>query len=39
MVQSSAKGGHGISEKEGPKTTASLSFPNIHTWACNRSCS
>jgi len=37
MVQSS-QGGHGISEKEGPKATASLSFPNIHPWACNLSC-
>jgi len=32
------KGGHGISEKEGPEATASLSFPNIHPWACNLSC-
>jgi len=31
-------GGHGISEKEGPEATASLSFRNIHPWACNLSC-
>jgi len=37
MVQSS-QGGHGISEKEGPEATASLSFPIIHPWACNLSC-
>jgi len=37
MVQSS-QDGHGISEKEGPEATASLSFPNIHLWACNLSC-
>jgi len=24
---------HGISEKEGPEATASLSFPDIHSWA------
>jgi len=27
MVQSSQKGGHGISEKQRPEATASLSFP------------
>jgi len=32
------KGGHGISEKEGPQATAWLSFRNIHLWACNLSC-
>jgi len=32
------KGEHGISEKEGPEATASLSFPNIYLWACNFSC-
>jgi len=32
------KGEHGISEKEGPEANASLSFPNIHPWACNLSC-
>jgi len=37
MVQSSQRG-HGISEKEGPEATASLSFPNIHPWACDLSC-
>jgi len=37
MVQS-PQGGHGISETEGPKATDSLSFPNIHPWACNLSC-
>jgi len=31
-------GGHGISEKEEPEATASLSFPNIHPWTCNISC-
>jgi len=36
MVQSS-QGGQGISEKEGPETTAS-SFANTHPWACNPSC-
>jgi len=29
---------HGTSEKEEPEATASLSFPNIHPWACNLSC-
>jgi len=29
MVQGSQRG-HGISEKEGPKATASLSFPKIY---------
>jgi len=33
-----SRGGRGISEKEGPEATASLSFPNIHPWACNLSC-
>jgi len=28
---------HGISEKEGPEATASLSFPSIHPWAVNLS--
>jgi len=37
MVQSS-QGGNGISEKEGPEATASLSFPNILPWTCNLSC-
>jgi len=37
MVQNS-QGEHGISEKEGPEVTASLTFPNIHPWACNLSC-
>jgi len=32
------KGVHGISEKEGPEATASLSFLNIHPWAFNLSC-
>jgi len=32
------KGVHGISEKDGPEATASLSFPNIHPWACNIFC-
>ena len=32
------KEGHGISEREGPEATVSLSFPNIHPWACNLSC-
>jgi len=30
--------GHGISEKEGPEATASLSSLTIHPWACNLSC-
>jgi len=30
--------GHGISEKEEPEATASLSFPNIDRWICNLSC-
>jgi len=37
VVQSS-KGGHGISEKEGSKANVPLSFPYIHSWACNLSC-
>jgi len=37
VVQSS-QGEHGFSEKEGLGATASLSFPNIHPWACNLSC-
>jgi len=32
------KGEHGISGKEGPEATASLSFPDIHPWACTLSC-
>jgi len=32
------KGGHGVSKKEGPEATASLSFPNIHPWTGNLSC-
>jgi len=32
------KGGHGITEKEGPEATASLSSPTIHPWDCNLSC-
>jgi len=36
-VQSSQRGGHGNFEKVGPEATASLSFPNIHPWACNLS--
>jgi len=32
------KSGHGISGKEGPEATASLSFLNIHPWAWNLVC-
>jgi len=37
VVQNS-QGGARYLWKEGPESTASLSFPNIHLWASNLSC-
>jgi len=37
MVQSSQERGT-VSPEQRPEATASLSFPNIHSWAWNLSC-